>query len=174
MPETIQQYVTRINSYIGSTDPLPVLAETPVRLRALLSKLPDPQVRTRPAPDRWSLLEIAAHLSDVEIVIGYRVRTIVGAPDGVTIEAYDQDAWQQALRYNDRELAPTIDALIAARDNNLRLYRSFTDAQWNKYGIHSERGRESARDVVRLQAGHDLNHLRQIEAILKNEVAAAV
>jgi len=92
MPETIQQYVTRINSYIGSTDPLSVLAATPARLRSLLEDIPDVQLRARPAPDRWSLLEIAAHLSDADLVIGYRVRTILGAPDGIAIQAYDQDS----------------------------------------------------------------------------------
>jgi len=74
--------------------------------------------------------------------------------------------WQQSLRYNDRELGPTLDAFTVARDNNVRVYRSLTEADWNKFGLHSERGRESVRDVVRLQAGHDLNHLRQIEGIL--------
>ena len=92
MPETIQQYVTRINSYIGSTDPLSVLAATPARLRSLLEDIPDVQLRARPAPDRWSLLEIAAHLSDADLVIGYRVRAILGAPDGIAIQAYDQDS----------------------------------------------------------------------------------
>jgi len=166
MTETVQQYVARISSFVEGRDPLTVLAETPTRLHRLLYQLPDRQLRTRPAPERWSILEIAAHLSDVEIAIGFRVRAIVGAPDGVPIAAYDQNLWQQSMHYNDREPAPTLDAFTAARDNNLRLYRSLDDAAWNKFGIHSERGRESVRDVVRLNAGHDLNHLRQIEAIL--------
>jgi hypothetical protein len=173
MPETVQQYVDRINSYIGNTDPISVLAETPTRLRALLYRLPESQLRSRPAPDRWSLLEIVAHLSDVEIVIGWRTRSILGGPDGIPIHAYDQNAWQQSLRYNDRELAPTLDAFTAARDNNVRLYRSLTEADWNKYGLHSERGRESVRDTVRLQAGHDLNHLRQVEALLGKSATAS-
>lgn len=166
MAETVQQYVDRINSYIGDTDPLSVLAETPTRLRSLLYRVPDSQLRARPTPERWSLIEIAAHLSDVEIVIGYRVRTILGAPDGIAIQAYDQNAWQEAFRYINCELAATLDAFTAARDNNLRLYRSLDAAAWNKYGLHSERGQESVRTIVRLNAGHDLNHLSQIEAIL--------
>jgi len=166
MIETVSQYVARIRSYLGDADPLAVLAETPTRLRALLYQLPDTQLRARPAPERWSLLEIAAHLSDVEIVVGYRVRTILGATDGVPMPAYDQNSWQEALRYNDRAVAPTLDAFTAARDNNLLLYRSLDEAAWNKYGLHSERGKESVRDTIVLNAGHDINHLRQIEAIL--------
>jgi len=172
MPETAQQYISRVNSYVKDQDPITVLAETPTRLRSLLYSLPDAQLRTRPSPERWSIIEQIAHLADAEIAIGFRIRAIVGSPDGVAIAAYDQNLWQQSMRYNERELAPTLDAFTAARDNNVRLLRSLDDAAWSKFGIHSERGRETLRDVVHLAAGHDLNHLRQIEAIL-NKAAAA-
>jgi DinB superfamily len=173
MSETAQQYISRIRSYMGDHDPLTVLAETPTRLQRLLYALPDARLRTRPEPKRWSIIEQVAHLADVEIAIGFRVRMILGGPDGIPIAAFDQDRWQQAMHYDDRDLATTLDAFAAARQNNLRLYRSLTEADWNKYGIHSERGRESVRDVVFLNAGHDLNHLRQIEAILSGSAALA-
>ena len=166
MAETVQQYVARIRSVLGDHDPLAVLSETPTRLRSLLYRLPDSRLRTRPAPERWSVLEITAHLSDVEIVIGHRVRTILGSPDGVPIQAFDQDTWQQAFGYNNFEPAPTLDAFAAARENNLRLYRSLDEAGWNKFGMHAERGQETVRTVIEMNAGHDLNHLRQIEGIL--------
>jgi len=173
MSEAAQQYVTRVRSYVGDQDPLSVLAKTPNLLRSLTKRLSDAQLRTRPAPERWSLLEQITHLSDVEIAVGFRVRTILGSPDGVPIAAFDQDRWQQAMRYNDRELGPTLDAFTAARENNLRLYRSLNEAAWDKFGFHAERGRESVRDVVFLNAGHDLNHLRQMEAILGKSAAGA-
>jgi hypothetical protein len=166
MPETVEQYVTRIHSFVEGKDPVTVLAETPTRLRSLLYGLPDNRLRSRPTPERWSALEIAVHLSDVEIAIGWRVRLILGSADGVAIAPFDQDTWQQALHYNDRELAPTLDAFTAARDNNLRLYRSLPEAGWQKFGMHAERGKETIRAIVELNAGHDLNHLRQIEAML--------
>jgi len=172
MSEAVQQYATRIRSYMGNQDPLAVLAETPDRLRSLTRGVTIAQLRARPTPERWSLMEQVAHLSDVEIVIGFRTRAILGAPDGVSIAAFDQDQWQQALHYNERELNATLDAFAAARENNLRLYRSLNETAWNKYGIHSERGRETVRDVVFMNAGHDLNHLRQIEAIVKPAAAA--
>jgi DinB superfamily len=173
MPETIEQYVTRINSYVAGDSPLDILSQTADRLKTLFAGIPYSLLRQRPAPERWSALEQLVHLSDVEIVIGYRVRSILGADDGAPIIAYDQNAWQRALNYNSRELVPTLEAFSAARANNLRLYRSLTEAQWNKYGLHSERGKESVRDTVRLQAGHDRNHLRQIEALLLSSAASA-
>lgn len=162
MQETAQRYITRIRSYLANQEPLDVLAETPAQLRALVEGVPDSQLRTRPAPEKWSIMEQVAHLSDVEIVVGYRVRCVLGAADGVPIAAFDQDNWQRAFRYNDLELEPTLRAFSAARENNLRLYRSLDEVAWNKFGMHSERGKESVRDIVTLSAGHDLNHMMQI------------
>ncbi len=173
MLETAQQYTTRIRSYLGSQDALTVLAATPQLLRTKLQGLPDNLLRTRPEPNRWSIIEQVAHLSDVEIVLGFRVRFIVGSDNGVSVPAYDQDRWQQEFNYVSRSLPDTLNAFEAARKNNLALYRSLTNAQWEKYCIHSERGKESARDVVSLAAGHDLNHLQHVDRILKANASAA-
>ena len=166
MQETAPQYIARIQSYLGNDDVLTVLSETSQALKSLLQGVPDQVLRQRPAPEKWSVLEQVAHLSDVEIVVGFRVRFVLGADDGVPIVAFDQDRWQAAFRYNERELAPTLDAFRAARENNLRLYRSLSEAEWEKYGMHSERGKETVRRLAEMAAGHDINHLQQIEKIL--------
>jgi hypothetical protein len=173
MQETVQQYISRIQSYLGNNDPLSVLASTPNALRAKLHTISDADLRIRPTPSRWSVLEQVVHLSDVEIVVGYRVRTILGAEDGVTIQGFDQDKWQTALNYNGQSLDAALNAFEAARKNNVALYRSLTEAEWNKYGMHSERGKESVRDIVVLSAGHDVNHIRQIDEILSREASTA-
>jgi hypothetical protein len=53
------------------------------------------------------------------------------------------------------------------REGNLALLRSLDPEQWQHYGMHSERGRETIEHIARMFAGHDLNHLQQIEKILK-------
>jgi hypothetical protein len=169
MQETVQQYVSRIRSYIGKDDPLAVLASTPNAIRTRLQSSSDAQLRTRPQPTRWSILEQLVHLSDAEIVVGYRVRVILGAEDGVPIQAFDQDRWQAELDYNAKLPEDVLNAFDMARKNNLALYRSLSEAQWNKYGMHAERGRESVRDIVTMAAGHDLNHLRNIDQILSQQ-----
>jgi hypothetical protein len=166
MQETAQQYITRIHSYLGQNDPIVSLAATPARLRDIVRGAGADPLRKRPAPDRWSALEQIVHLADVEIVVGFRTRFILGAEDGVPVVAFDQDKWQTNMTYNARELEPTVKAFEVARDNNLRLYRSLSEAQWNKYGMHSERGKETVRQVVTMCAGHDINHLKQIEQLL--------
>jgi len=171
--ETVQQYISRIRSCLGANDPLSVLAATPNTLRAKLHSISDTDLRRRPTPARWSILEQVVHLSDVEIVVGYRVRTILGAEDGIPIQGFDQDKWQMALNYNGQSLDVSLNAFEGARSKNVALYRSLDETQWNKYGMHSERGKESVRDIVELNAGHDVNHIRHIDDILSQEVSAA-
>jgi len=172
MQETAEQYTSRLRSYLEADDPIDILSATPGLLRDRLRGISDEQLRTRPEPTRWSILEQVVHLSDVEIAVGYRVRSIIGSQDGAPIQAFDQDAWQSALDYNSRSLSDTLDAFEAARKNSVLLYRSLSAAAWNKFGMHSERGKESVRDVVSLAAGHDRNHIRQIDRILSQNVNA--
>ncbi len=172
MPETAQQYISRIHSFLGDQDPLSVLAATPGKLRASVQSLPEELLHRRPEPNRWSILEQVVHLSDVEIAIGYRVRVLLGSEDGVPVPAFDQDGWQRGMNYNGRSLGQVLDAFEVARNNNVTLYRTLTEAQWNKFGIHSERGKESVRDMIVLNGGHDLNHISQIDKIL-SQVATA-
>ncbi len=162
MAETAQEYVQRILGLMGDTDPLQVLADTPERLDKALSRFSDDQIRLRPAPGKWSPAEIAIHLSEVEMVVGVRVRLVVGT-NGIAIQGFDQDAW--AARYEHADLDLALDAFRALRAANLSFYHGLSHAQWEQYGIHSERGKETARRIVTLCAGHDVNHLQQLERI---------
>jgi hypothetical protein len=163
MPETAQEYVQRILGTMGDADPLKVLAETPERLAAVLAKFSPEQLRKRPVPEKWSAAEIVIHLSEVEMMVGVRVRLVVGT-NWISIQGFDQDAW--ASRYANTDLPLALDAFYALRAANLAMYRALTPEDWEHYGMHSERGKEGARRIVELCAGHDINHLRQLEGML--------
>jgi hypothetical protein len=172
MKETVQQYVRRIGSYIAGQEPLKVQAATPKKLERLVARASAGKLRKRPAPDKWSVTEILAHLADVEIVVGWRVRAILGAP-GTPIQAFDQDAWVEAGRYAKRNPRECVAQIRAARAANPALYKSLSPEQWKLYGMHAERGQETVEQLVRMIAGHDLNHLQQIERIVARKTAAA-
>jgi DinB superfamily len=172
MNETPQQYTARIFSNLAGQEPLKVQAATPRKIERLVKDAAPAKLRKRPAPDKWSVAEIVAHLADVEIVIGWRVRSILGAP-GTPIQAFDQDAWVEAGHYAQRSPRQSLAQLRAVREANLALYKSLSPEQWKHYGMHSERGQESVEHIVRMLAGHDLNHLRQIEHIMAPRKAAA-
>ena len=165
MNETPQQYIQRITANLEGRQPLAVLAATPKKIERLIQTGPVSKMRRRPLPDKWSVNEIAAHFADVEVAVGFRLRLILGAP-GTAIAAYDQDAWVVALHYEEREPRKSLAHFSAAREANLALLKSLKPEQWKHYGVHAERGKETIEQVVRLLAGHDLNHLKQIERIL--------
>lgn len=165
MDETVQKYVDRILSYAEGQEPLKVQASTAGTLARMVKDAPPSKLRKRPAPDRWSVIEILAHLADGEVVTAWRLRAILGAPGG-PIQAYDQDAWNAAGHYSARDPRQCIEQFRALRKANLALLNSLTPEQWSHYGVHSERGEESVERLVSLIAGHDRNHIQQIERIL--------
>jgi hypothetical protein len=162
MAETAQQYVQRILGTLGTQDPVEVLSHGPEQLKSALAKFAPERLRKCPAPGKWSPAEIAIHLAEVEMVVSVRVRLVVGN-NGIAIQGFDQDAW--ATRYDKADLDLSLHAFRALRQANVAFYRSLTADQWEHYGLHSERGKETARRIVELCAGHDLNHFKQLAAI---------
>ena len=165
MKETPQQYIQRILSYIGGQDPLDIQARTPKELARLIEGASATRLRQHPAPGKWSIAEILAHLADVELVVSWRIRAILGAP-GTPIQVMDQDAWVTAGHYDQRDPRKSVEIFRVLREMNLALFKTLTPEQWKHHGMHSERGAETVEHIVRLYAGHDVNHTRQIEQIL--------
>src|SRR5262245_15278854 len=165
MSETPQHYTQRILGYLEGQQALDVLAATPKKLARLIEGVPAAPLRKRPAPGQWSVNEILAHLADGEIVGAFRIRMILGSP-GSPVAAYDQDAWVTSGHYETRDPRRSVEQFRVVREGNLALLESLAPEQWTLYGVHSERGQESIEQTVRMFAGHDLNHLRQIDRIL--------
>jgi hypothetical protein len=165
MNETPQQYSQRIMKMIEGKDALKTQSATSKKLANLVKGAAPSKLRKRPAPDKWSVGEILAHLADTEIVVGWRIRSILGAP-GTPIQAFDQDAWAAAGNYAKRDPRKSIEQFRAVRDANLALYKSLSPEQWEHFGMHAERGEESLQRILHMMAGHDTNHILQIERIL--------
>jgi DinB superfamily len=167
MKETPQQYVKRILGYVEGKDPLKIQKSTAKKLQKLIKPLSRKQLRRRPAPEKWSIAEILAHLADTEVVGSWRMRLIMGS-DGTPILGFDQDVWAKTFAYADRDPKHSLKVFRVLRENNLSLLKSIPPKLWEYHGMHSERGKETIAHTVRMFAGHDLNHLQQIEKIAKS------
>ena len=55
----------------------------------------------------------------------------------------------------------------AARNSLLSLLRRVDPERRLHHGLHAERGKETIGHLVQLYAGHDINHLKQIEGMLQ-------
>jgi uncharacterized damage-inducible protein DinB len=166
MNETPQQYTERVVSLTKGQEPLRVQRSTAKKLAAAIKGLNKRQLTKRPAPDKWSIGEILAHLADAEVAGSWRLRLILGK-NSTPIEAFDQDVWAKTFNYQKRDPRQSLETFRALRENNLLLLKSVSKELWENYGMHSERGKETISHVVRMFAGHDVNHLRQIEAIAR-------
>lgn len=165
MQETAEQYRQRMFSHIAKHDPLKLQAAAPRRLERLLKGVPASKLRKRPAPGKWSIAEIVAHMADTELVGGFRIRFILGNP-GTAIQGFDQDVWVTALHYDKRDVREAFEQYRALRKANLALLKTLTPEQWKQHGVHAERGPESVETIVRMFSGHDINHIQQVERIL--------
>jgi len=165
MKETPQEYIKRILGNAEGLDPLKVEAGTPKKLERLIEGVPAAKLRKRPAPGKWSVAEILEHLADSEMVRGWRMRQILGAP-GTPIQAFDQDAWAISGHYEKRDPRKSVELFRVVREANIALLKSLTPEQWKHHGMHAERGEESIEHIVRLNAGHDINHTKQVERIV--------
>ncbi len=165
MNETPQQYVTRILGLIAGHEPMKVQRSTADKLQKLTRGVPRKKLDRRPAPDKWSATEILAHLAETEWVIGWRLRSIINS-NGIAIQAFDQDAWAQTSNYAKQDPKKSLALFRILRDANLALLKSIPKEKWEYYGMHAERGQESVARIFQLIAGHDLNHLGQVAALV--------
>jgi hypothetical protein len=165
--ETFKQYTNRLFGYLGKQDPIKVMKATPSKIARLLKNAPRKKVTTRPAPGKWSVQEILCHLCDDEIAIGWRMRQMITRP-GSTIAAFEQTDWVRDFKYDKWNFKDTLTLFGQLRKNNLQMLKLVSRDKFNKaYGIHEERGKETLDFFVKLNAGHDLNHLMQIKRLLK-------
>jgi len=159
-----ETYVAGLMAALGSRDPMQELAEMPAALRRAASGLSPEQERTPEAAGKWSVKQVVQHLADAELVGGFRYRMIL-THDSPELQGYDQDLWAERLHYQDSALPTALDDFATIRAANLRLLRAATPADMHRFGRHAERGDESLEKMMRMFAGHDLVHLRQIARI---------
>jgi hypothetical protein len=158
------EYAQGLLDQLGDRDPLTVLDDSVAALHAAFDGLDDDTIRRPERPGKWSMIEVAHHLADSDMVAGVRVRMIV-AQDRPPIVAYDQDLWVATLHYRQAALSDVLAQFTVLRQANVRLARQLTPLELGRIGIHAERGGESAGYLLRLVAGHDLVHLAQLARI---------
>ncbi len=159
--ESQDHYKARLLALMESKDPVSVQRETIEQLTQIVAGIPAEKLRQRPAPDRWSAAEILAHLSEAEIATSWRYRQMI-EHDGGVLTGYDQDLWETLGGYSKRDPEKSLLLFQLLREANLQLFAGLSSEQWQCYGMHTERGRMSVEDLVKLVAGHDINHVEQI------------
>ena len=129
-----------------------------------LAGFPADSLGAHPLPGKWSAREIVHHLGDSESFSAARLRKLL-IEDNAVIQGYDQDEYASKLRYNERDMAPALDAFRSARETTMQLIRLMTEDDWQRVGTHTESGRYSTEDWLTIYAAHAHNHASQIRRL---------
>lgn len=164
-PPSTPAYVDETLALLGDADPVETLEAMPDWLTAHLDDLPESVFATPEGPGKWSLTQVLAHLADTELAFGWRVRMLLTA-ERPPLTGFDEGAWVTRFDYAGADPVEAFHAFAMQRSWNMRVFRSITAEDLQRVGIHSERGEESLDRVLRMIAGHDLRHRRQIERII--------
>jgi len=147
---------------LGSADPLTALAETPDRIRALVEGWSLTQWEQRYAPGKWTARQVIIHRAQTELALTARVR-FAASQDGYIAQAVSQDDWLPLDDHADGRTA--LDAYTALRKLNVLMFQNLAPAQRTRSFTHPEYGQLTPEWVAAQMAGHDIHHLKQLEAI---------
>jgi len=168
MSETNEQYRERLAAYVEGKNPVAVQRQTAANLARLIEGLPLQQLTSRPSPEKWSIVEILAHLAEDEIATSWRYRQMV-EHDGERLTGFDQNLWAELGKYVTWSADEAVELFRLLREANLRMLGGLSPEQLRRSGEHAERGRLTVEELARHMAAHDLNHLEQIERLLEEQ-----
>lgn len=157
-------YAKQLLLCVIDKEPLEVFESTPSAIAKAIRGLNSNPLQKPPRRGKWSIAQIVSHLTDGEIVLSYRIRKVLAEP-GSRIESYDQNMWAKNLHYEKTDCKKNLMLFAAVRKANVELLKSLSPKEWKRFGIHGERGKENLEKMLLLYAGHDMNHLKQIEKI---------
>jgi uncharacterized damage-inducible protein DinB len=153
--------------FLDDKEPIPVLTTTVDHLRTLTASLTPAQIDRAPAPGKWSIREIMAHLADCETVFGFRLRQTLSEEHSI-VQPFDQERW--ADRYGAYTFDTALALFQASRNWNLRLLTTISEDDRRHPTTHPERGTMTFWTIVETMAGHDINHIQQIEKITSDAI----
>jgi DinB superfamily len=137
------------------------LRATPVVLRALVEEIDDAQLRQRPAPGEWAIIEVVGHLADTEERALARVRRMLAEEDP-ELAPFDQEALAEQRHYLELDLEEELARLEELRRQHLAELEALDGSGWARTGRHGEHGELSVELYETHVAAEEVDHLAQI------------
>lgn len=139
--------------------------EAPGVLARLIAGVPDAVLRRAPAPGKWPIVAVLAHLAEDELTSSWRYRQMLEHP-GTPLSSFDQEEWARRGEYTAWNPQEALEMFRLLREANLRVLAGLTAEEWQRTGVHAERGRFTVAELAIHMAGHDAKHIEQIRRIL--------
>lgn len=155
-------------SQLGNLNAREVMKATPHNLIHLADRLGSGGFDRSYAPGKWTARVILCHLADCEIAFAFRIRQAL-AEDQHVIQPFDQDAWAHSYGNPSFHAQTALQVFSDLRGWNIVLLDSLGPDAFNRRLRHPQRGEMTFQTLIDTIAGHDLNHLRQLETIAAQE-----
>jgi hypothetical protein len=139
-------------------------ATAPVRLRRAVEAVPEEARKWRPPDGGFSVHQVVVHCADSETNAAARIRYLAAEKDPVIL-GYDPENWAAAFSYDDHPIDAALDTIEAVRANTVPLLRRLPESVWTKAGTHSESGRYTGEDWLRIYSEHVEEHIAQIQRV---------
>lgn len=154
--------ITPYTSYLGDRDPLVAIRDNLDRTAGLTRRWTSDRFDRSYAPGKWSARQILTHLAQTEMAFGIRARMTLTTTQYVA-QAFDQDSW---IAREPRMSGPeALEAFLALGRMNLVFFEGLSSADRAMSLSHPEYGSLTVDWILHQSAGHQINHLRQLEAI---------
>lgn len=121
-----------------------------------------PELDYRPADDKWSVRMIVCHLADVEVVSAMRLRQVI-AEENPHLQGFNGEAWADHLDYGKRKISQALETFRRMRGENYELLKDLPESAFSRAGMHTEIGRVTLLDLLKLNAEHAESHVKQVQ-----------
>jgi hypothetical protein len=165
MVDAAEQYQARLAAYVEGKDPVAMQRQAPRTLAELIEGVTEAKLSLKPAPGKWSVTEILAHMAEDELSSTWRYRQML-EHDGPELLGFDQEMWAHVGDYASWKPQDALEMFRLLREANLRMFAQLKLEQWQRHGVHAERGRLTVQQLCRHMAAHDMNHIDQVRRIL--------
>jgi hypothetical protein len=133
--------------------------EGPAVLEAAIREVPEADLDH--AFEGWTPRQVAHHVADSEMTSAIRIRRLL-AEERPQLAGYDEELFARRLHYSERPLEGSLEAVRGARSSTLALLEVLNEEEWAREGTHSESGRYSVTDWLRIYAAHCHDHADQV------------
>ena len=142
------------------------LAGAPALLQKAIKAFSPEALRRAPQPAKWSALEIACHLRDIDRLYAERVSKAAFS-ERPSFWMMDNARVSERLKYGEADPAAVLKEHRRRREGLVSLLRALPHAAWQRTGLHPKRGELTIEQLADVIAAHDDNHLSQIEALAR-------
>ena len=143
--------------------PVSLLEKTPAILETLLRDVPEDILDWKPAPDRWSITEVLAHMLAIEQLYGDRAKRIVVDDNPALAKYFEPD--ESRLRKKATTLY--LKEFVTLRQAHFFFWHGIPSSAASRTGVHAEMGTITLLQLLNELANHDLGHLRQIAELYR-------